>query len=136
MTQEEAAKRLFEEAGFEKRTAAAYVRTNGNCEYCGTDLISNRLIYAGAQIDHLLPKSKHAPEIYEMAENYALSCTLCNGRKKDASVLEEGEDPKTILLTKRADLIGRAQLIIEKKRADEDKTWNLVKSIIQQIGSK
>lgn len=64
-----------------------YERAKGRCEYC---LISEGISFARHQIDHVIAE-KHGGST--VAENLALSCTLCNKYKGSdiASIGETGE---------------------------------------------
>lgn len=119
---------------FEPRTAAAYVNARGRCEYCGRELIDDRLAYACAQIDHLLPQGNFPYEITGKKENFVLSCLLCNGTKRDKCVLEDGEDPLAMLSFHRAALIQRAGKLIQSRQQNADEQWNRVKAIFSRLG--
>lgn len=110
MNEKDAIRRLCEQCGFEAKTATAYVRARGYCEYCERDLVAKRFPYACAEIDHLLPKSKAKQLGYDASaqENHVLACHLCNNVKGNHVVLVKGEDPKQMLKSSRGTLIKRA----------------------------
>ena len=64
------------------RWAISYVRHRGRCAYCLRDLLADRQGYATAQIDHLLPQACY-PSLKDTADNWVLSCSLCNHTKRD-----------------------------------------------------
>jgi hypothetical protein len=120
---------------FEQRTAITYINAKGRCEYCDRDLIHDRLGYACAQIDHLLPQGKFPYEITGRQNNFVLSCALCNGVKRDSVVLEEGEEAFAMLATNRSQLILRAREIIEKGLEEANLKWVHVKNIFSELAS-
>ncbi len=128
MEKDEAIKLLIQELDFESRTAMAYVRAGGCCEYCGRELVFDRLAYACAEIDHLLPRAKYSEHITGKPENFVLSCSLCNGAKRDTSVLLEGENPELMLAEARTELINRAKKGIEIKLQKPNEMWKVVKT--------
>ena len=134
MNADKAIQTLIEELDFEPRTARTYVRANGYCEYCGEELIRNRLGYACAQIDHLLPRSKFPAEVYELENNFVLSCSLCNSLKSNISVLQENEDPMTMLTKQRHVLLARAKDEIVKQLKEPNRKWEIAKSVFGRNG--
>ncbi len=70
------------QCGWHKHTATAFVRAGGRCEYCGPDLLHDRLGYAVGEMDHLLPRAQH-PQLVDCPDNWILSCRLCNSVKRD-----------------------------------------------------
>jgi HNH endonuclease len=130
----EAIRRLEENLQFERRTALAYVRAKGLCEYCGRELVFERLGYACAQIDHLLPRAKYSEEITGMEQNFALSCSLCNGIKRDDPLLEPSEDPEYMLTNERSELIRRARALIVRELQRPNEHWNQTKQIFKELG--
>lgn len=118
---------------FEARTARAYINARGYCEYCGHELIQDRLGYASAQIDHLLPQGKFPYEITGREENFVLSCSLCNGIKRDAVVLIDDEDPLVMLSSQRAELVDRSRKLIEKRLESANEKWACVKAIFSGL---
>ncbi len=134
MTPREAIDRLKSDLQFEPKTAQAYIHAEGLCEYCGQELIFNRLGYACAQIDHLLPRAKYSQQITDKQENYVLSCSLCNGLKRDESILKPDEDPETMLDHEKEELIKRAKTFIEEKIQEPDELWNQAKAIFVGLG--
>ena len=133
MSPEEAIKLLEQELYFEPRTALAYVRAYGHCEYCDRKLIFDRLGYACAEIDHLLPRALYPDEITGMSENFVLSCSLCNGTKRDAQLLKLEEDPEYMLLQERAELVQRARELIDERLIDSNIMWERAKKIFKEL---
>ena len=74
----------LEQYGWPKSKATAFVRAGGRREYCGSDLLHDRLGFAVFQLvlDHLLPQA-HFPTLEDVPENWVLSCQICNGAKSD-----------------------------------------------------
>lgn len=126
---------LMECLNFEPRTAFAYARARGHCEYCGCDLVFDRLHYACAQIDHLLPRSKNALAVYELKQNFVLSCSLCNGLKREAPILHDGEDAAEMLLKNRTKLVQRARALIGERLKIADRDWERAKAIFLAANS-
>ncbi len=135
MTPQEVIQRLEQDLHFDSRTALAYVHAKGFCEYCGHELIFDRLGYACAEIDHLLPRAAlHSEQITGMQKNYVLSCSLCNGLKRDAPILIPGEDPESMLINAREELIDRARKLIEEKIQEPNEFWNQAKTMFKELG--
>lgn len=127
------ASRLHKELQFEEGTALAWARTCGRCEYCGRDLVTDRLGYAAGEIDHILPMNIYEDMCEKPFENRALSCSLCNGIKRDFDPRKEEEDPYEMITEKREELVTRCREEIAKKRTGHDKRWRLAKQIILGI---
>ena len=68
--------------GIRDSFAVALIRHGGRCAYCGRDLVGERLSYASARTDHLLPKGQF-PDLANHKDNWVLSCSVCNGAKRD-----------------------------------------------------
>ena len=134
MTSQKAIQYLEQNLRFEPRTAIAYVQADGLCEYCGHELIFDRLGYACAQIDHLLPRAKYPEQITGMQQNFVLSCSLCNGLKRDDPILKTGEDPETMLINERDELIDRAKKVIADKLQEPNRHWNQAITIFKDLG--
>lgn len=124
---------LENEIGFSNDLASAFVRARGRCEYCGADLLMSRQGYAIAEIDHLLPRSKFA-ELSDIKQNHVLSCSTCNGTKKDWSPLKEGETDEQMLEGKnRSKLILRASKYIADKMETYDEDWRKATRILHRV---
>ena len=107
---------------FKPTHADVYIRALGRCEYCGVDLIRDRLAYAGLQIDHIRPSGG------EDASNLALSCTICNSIKSDwLPPNKENLDRDGILKEIREYIAENAtthdQLWIEVNRVFRNRWW-------------
>lgn len=127
---------LVEELGAEaqlpRRWALPMVRNRGRCGYCGRDLVVDRLGYATAQIDHLLPQARY-PDQADCEDNWVLSCALCNHTKSDWDPLDPDEkhDARQALERQRAELIRRAKCYIELRRMEAvDREWRTVRSVL------
>ena len=123
-------KRLIVELRFDESIATAYAKSKGRCEYCKRDLIHDRLGYACAQLDHLLPVSKVAQKIADIPANWVLSCSYCNGEKRAAWLLCPDEDPITMLTDRRQELIERARKYIQCKAIKRDQDWEKAREIL------
>ncbi len=121
--------RLETEVGFSRELAVAFIRSKGRCEYCGADLLMNRQGYASAELDHLLPKSTYRRYASD-PRNLVLACRTCNGVKRDAVILGEGENAEDCLAEKREELIGRARKLIARRMGEYDKDWRRATEIL------
>ena len=128
---DEIAQRLHRELKFDERTARAYARSRGRCEYCDLDLIEDRMGYASGEIDHLLPKSEY-PDLEWCQDNWVLACRLCNSVKGTYSVLEKGEEMTEEALAQIRDaLITQVrEHILDRRRIVHDPQWEKAKRII------
>ena len=97
LTEKETIVALLEELKFSPSMPIAYLRARGRCEYCGCDLLRDRLGYASANVDHLLPKEKYDDHIIERQENCILSCSCCNSTKGRHDILLDGVDAEDML---------------------------------------
>lgn len=131
MKPKDARQKLVDELAFFPATAVAYVRARGRCEYCGRELIQDRLGYACAQIDHILPR-RYEEFVFD-PDNFALSCSLCNNLKGSTSVLHEGESPGDMLKNHRTVLINRARRLVEERLQDANAPWNKVCEIFASL---
>ena len=103
---------------FKPAHAEAYISARGRCEYCGADLIRNRLAYAGLQIDHIRPSGG------EEASNLALSCAICNSVKSNWLPDEEAQ-------LDRAELMLAIRRYIKDKAEKHDKLWIEVNKVLR-----
>lgn len=108
--------------GFPDIYAHVYVRAKGLCEYCGLDVIFDRMGYAGIQIDHIHPRSKGGKD---QLNNFALSCSICNSIKSD---WVPGEFYYAVT---REDRIKAACKVIASRRVKHDRTWAQVIGILR-----
>ena len=115
--------------GWPRHIATAFVRAGGRCEYCGCDLLYDRLGYAVREMDHLLPQ-RHYPRLAEHPDNLIYSCRLCNGIKGDWDPALPGvELPEDHLQDHRDGLVMRARAHIYEARAIYDHEWIKVMKI-------
>ena len=133
LTDKETITVLQEELKFSPSWANVYVRTGGRCEYCGCDLLRDRLGYAAANVDHLLPKKKYDDHINERKKNWVLCCSCCNSTKKAHDILRDGEDAEDMLKNKRTELITRARAYIADRMRDYDRDWRRATEILSKI---
>ncbi len=117
----EAAKRALLKLNFSEVHAEVYLRAKGKCEYCGVDLIRDRMAFAGIQIDHILPVSSGGTS---GQDNLALSCTICNSIKsnwKPDQTLSRGEQ------------LLQARAYIGDKLRSHDELWIKVNEALREI---
>lgn len=137
---EQVAHSLREELNFEDGAALAWARTCGRCEYCGRDLLTDRLAYAAGECDHVLPLNAY-PQLHDELENRALSCSLCNSLKGDFNPLMAGniddsgdiDDLGEMITQHRDDLIHVCRDYIDGQRQLSDPGWELAKQIVLEI---
>jgi 5-methylcytosine-specific restriction endonuclease McrA len=55
---------------------AVFERDNGNCQYCGADLLLSRATFSSAQVDHI--HGVAAGGKLEDLDNLKLACAICN----------------------------------------------------------
>jgi len=103
----------MKELGYSERDAIVFVRANGKCEYCGVDLIHDRITWDSVQFDHVIPKSKEGSD---EEQNLALSCKVCNNAKM--TFYPEGNT--------RDERILSAKEHIDKRRKNADEFWRKV----------
>ena len=123
--------------------AVALIRHDGRCAYCDRDLVGKRLAYACAQTDHLLPQSRF-PDLADHPDNWVLSCSVCNGAKRDwVPDIAEMRGPVHVRTRNakdrleneadRSDLIVRARGFIRRRtnymRWNRD--WKAVRKIVR-----
>jgi len=135
VTPEEVATALQNELFFDPRTARAYARARGRCEYCGRDVVIDRWGYACGNIDHLLPVSGYADEVTAHPDNFVLSCSLCNGIKGKASILKSPENALEMLQKGGAELIARANVLIRERLAEPNRNWERAKVLFQGLSN-
>lgn len=125
---------------FEYRTAVAYARAEGRCEYCNTPVIFDRRYYASAQIDHLLTRKYFSSEVTDLEYNFVLSCGLCNSLKhfyipspiKEKENLGDAE-LADYLIHNRCALIEDCRSFIKRKRKRADKQWRAARCIFAEL---
>ena len=123
-------KRLNQEVGLPFWYAEVFVAYGGKCAYCDEDLLSNRIAYSAAMIDHVLPRSKY-PDFATDQMNLVLSCASCNSIKNSQDPLHPGEDPEEMLKNNRAELIQRIRDEIQEEVKRRNGTWEKVASILR-----
>ena len=116
-------RRLCREADIPEERAVSLVRDRGSCAYCGRDLLVDRLGYATAQVDRLLPRSSY-PECADVEDI---------GTKRDWDPLDPDEKKNAagVLRDQRPELIRRATCYIEVRRMDAgDREWLAVRRVL------
>ena len=115
-------------------SAAAWVRTDGRCAYCGADILENVTTYSAGETEHILPKSKYENRHWEIL-NTTLACKRCNNAKgtwdpneDDPIVTDENEK---ITKEQHEALIGRVKNCIKEKIATTNEEFEMAKAIIR-----
>ena len=130
------AEALAGECRLHRAYAIALSRSGGHCEYCGADLLWDRLGYGVGRVDHLLPKSLYPKEVTEAPDNWVLACDVCNSIKGAFDPAQEFDqyvgDPET-LRGRRQECIDLAREHIYDRRAREhDPVWFRIKEIMRR----
>ena len=130
------AEALAGECHLHRAYAFAMSRSDGYCEYCGTDLLWDRLGYGVGSVDYLLPKSFYPKEVTEAPDNWVLACGVCNSIKGAFDPAQEFDqcvgDPET-LRDRRQKYIDLARAHIYDRRAREhDPVWFRIKEIMRR----
>ena len=130
------AEALAGECHLHRAYAFAMSRSDGHCEYCGTDLLWDRLGYGVGSVDYLLPKSFYPKEVTEAPDNWVLACGVCNSIKGAFDPAQEFDqcvgDPET-LRDRRQKYIDLARAHIYDRRAREhDPVWFRIKEIMRR----
>ena len=130
------AEALVQECRVDPAYAVALSRSGGRCEYCGVDLLRDRLGYGVGRVDHLLPKSQYPKEVSESPDNWVLACDVCNSIKGAFDPVEEFDqyvgDPETIR-DRRQECINIAREYIYGRRAKEhDPAWFHIMEIMRR----
>lgn len=122
MTDEEKIEYLVENGLMCRPLATACVRARWHCEYCGRDLLHDRLGYAVIELDHLLPKGSH-PELENCSDNWVASCgVMCNRTKGDWSPVEPRITEEE-LNDHRDEFVQAARAYIYQQRVNQDHYW-------------
>ena len=121
--------RLVQSGLMYENTATAFVRAGGRCEYCGCDLLHDRLGYAVGEMDHLLPQAKH-PQLADCRDNMVYSCRLCNGVKRDFNPTTASELTADALQHRRDEFVECARKYIYERRLEYDHKWLKVMKIM------
>ena len=123
----------FKGMGWAEGIATAFVRAGGRCEYCGVDLLHDRLGYGVGELEHLLPKSKH-PEVEHCPDNWVLSCHPCNvikGRLDVSQFRTTRRVTPGFVRKNRRSLVTDARTHIYAKRAEShDPEWLQARAIM------
>lgn len=107
--------------GYSEKDALIFVRAKGRCEYCGAELIHDRIAFDSVQFDHIVPKSKGGSDD---AENIAFTCKVCNTTK--TTFLPAGAT--------RVERIQDAKRHLSERRAHADAFWKKVSNAFQKYG--
>jgi len=106
---------------YSREDAVVFVRAKGKCEYCGVDLIHNRIAWDSVQFDHIIPKSKGGSD---KTDNLALSCKICNNAKM--TFYPQGVTREELLLSAKAH--------ISERRGHADDFYMKVSKIFNEHG--
>ena len=110
--------------------ATALVRAGGFCEYCGVDLLRDRLGYGVGQVDHLLP---YFSDVYETPANWVLACDVCNNIKGMFDPACDAYVDAETLRDSREDFIDMVRAHIYARRsADYDPMWHRIMAIMRR----
>jgi len=113
----------LEEKGYSHRDAVVFVRAQGRCEYCDSELIHNRITWDSIQFDHILPKSKGGDD---SDENLALACKPCNNQKM--TFVPNGNT--------RAERIESATAHIKQRGQKADNFWKSISELFKSHEDK
>lgn len=122
-------KTLQRKYGFWEFTAKAFIESKGKCGYCDENLYKNRLRYYSMQLDHLLPKNQYI-NLANHPNNFVLACQRCNNLKRTLDVLVKGEDPESMLLDQKSELISRVKKYLNKKIAQDQILLNKLHKLL------
>ncbi len=130
------AEALVGECHLQYAYAIAMSRSGGHCEYCGADLLWDRLGYGVGSVDHLLPKSFYPEQVTYTPDNWVLACDVCNSIK-GAFDPSQGFDQYVgdleTLRVRRQECIDLAREHIFGRRAREhDPVWFRIKEIMRR----
>lgn len=106
---------------YSHRDAVVFVRAEGRCEYCNTEMIHDRIAWDAVQFDHIIPKSKGGSDD---EENLALACKVCNNAKM--TFLPTGSN--------REERIASAQTHIQNRRKHADMFWKAISDLFKIHG--
>ena len=116
--------------------AMALSRSGGRCEYCGVDLLWDRLGYGIGRVDHLLPNAHYPKDVTESPDNWVLACDVCDSIKgafDPAEELDQYVGEPEILRAGRQDFINVARAHIFDRRArDHDPVWFQIMEIMRR----
>lgn len=108
----------LQEKGYSRRDAVVFVRAKGRCEYCGSELMHNRITWDSVQFDHIIPKSKGGED---NEENLALACKPCNNQKM--TFIPSGNN--------RIEKIESARSHIKKRGQNANEFWKSVSDLFK-----
>ena len=88
-------------------------RAGYKCEYCGKDMLASLDDYLSKQVDHIIPRAAGG---CDTVDNYALSCSVCNGSK-----LKDKWNPACVVGqdASREELIQAVRRHLIKKRVNK-----------------
>ena len=69
---------IYDDKAWGAEWAEVCERAGYKCEYCDKDMLASLDNYLSMEKDHIIPKSAQGREI---VDNYALSCSTCNGSR-------------------------------------------------------
>jgi hypothetical protein len=113
----------------EEKFVEIWVRDEFKCVYCGEYLLKDKIRMTSAQIDHLLPKTKH-PKYKDVPANWVLSCFLCNQLKRTFDPLKNMPE---IMEKISPDTLGvYRNLLINACKEHLKKSWNEKEGILKK----
>jgi 5-methylcytosine-specific restriction endonuclease McrA len=107
--------------GYSVRDAFIFVRAKGCCEYCGAELIHDRIAFDSVQFDHIVPKSKGGSDD---PENIAFACKVCNTAKN--TYMPTGAT--------REERIQDVRRHLKERRAHANDFWEKVSNAFRKHG--
>ena len=125
---------LIAECHLDVAYATALVQSGGRCEYCGCNLLHDRLGYEIGVVDCLLPKEMYLDDVAGCKDNWVLSCQMCSSIKADWNPDDGGRiSTREDLHTHRCNLIDVTRCYIYERRAQEyDPVWFRVMAIVDR----
>ncbi|NLE26311.1 MAG: hypothetical protein GX625_13395 [Clostridiaceae bacterium] len=131
MTDNERISALVNEHRFNEGTARAYVQSSGKCVYCDKNLLNELSDFYAADIDHLLPKSKH-PELESDNNNWVLSCRACNSIKGKMDIPDLPWDASTAIKDHKEEVIAMVREALQARRKAKENEFLTIRRIIQE----
>ena len=130
------AEALAGECRLDRAYAIAMSRSGGHCEYCGVDLLWDRLGYGVGRVDYLLPKSYYLKEVTEAPDNWVLACDVCNSIKGAFDPAQEIDqcigDPETLRVRRQECIDVAREHIYDRRAKEHDPVWFRIKEIMRR----
>jgi CRISPR/Cas system Type II protein with McrA/HNH and RuvC-like nuclease domain len=87
-----------------------WVRDKFKCVYCGEKLLKDVIRMYSAQIDHILPQSRHK-DYKNLPANRVLTCYCCNHMKGKYDPIEKLSDEDRMALSPKTFEVFRSKLL-------------------------